>query len=647
MQMPYGINVQRNVFGQEALSGYESSRQLLGLSFPLQSKLLDAWGERHQLRELCAPSIFPAKPPEELAPTLCSKLHVCVCSGMGQQAHYLHMRLVSLIKPFIISKKGKGSESKKKAKTPQRRLLDNVHLILKLDPISPEVDPFSDQPPVPLSQLSSWGLAALGISNPQNFQTLWLHIGYMNMQSHEFSGLRLEAVRTFEESGKILTQLRACDEPEILSSREMFAARLELLSRVPLVAEWFQIVADDRELSHEEFCADTIFVSALENSGEHHMPRMLVWRGPQKEEHCRKEEQRRRRQKSSRTSRRDPNDPNVAGSLPPGLPAGIPQLEDGMFDNGEMEEEDAGGSDSDADREEDGKNADMDGVEELFSWALEASKAIADRDKDKADAKKKNQKNLRKGDPEKTPVRTADSEGPSSASSSSALPVPPVPAVAEPVVLEPASPRAPAPPTPEAPAPPPAPEVGRIPALGRKKEVTEQVLALPGFGDIRYNPKSKVLVAHCACEKHGDCRRQRTCVGSSKSLLGPGSLGQGRPLGLLVAWLLEQKDFGNRRDHVSKSLVHLRRQKRVDAREFLKTIPGVLARFNFIDRVFLLRIWIRLFLTFFSFHIKDFLVHCDFEIALLMLEHSYRYYRLLSSRMPCLSVSQAIICASF
>lgn len=113
MQMPYGINVQRNVFGQEALSGYESSRQLLGLSFPLQSKLLDAWGEHHQLRELCAPSTFPAKPPEELAPTLCSKLHVCVCSGMGQQAHYLHMRLVSLMKPFYYFQERQGKRKQK------------------------------------------------------------------------------------------------------------------------------------------------------------------------------------------------------------------------------------------------------------------------------------------------------------------------------------------------------------------------------------------------------------------------------------------------------------------------------------------------------------------------------------------------------
>lgn len=135
-------------------------------------------------------------------------------------------------------------------------------------------------------------------------------------------------------------------------------------------------------------------------------------------------------------------------------------------------------------------------------------------------------------------------------------------------------------PSPSSTAPPPPapevePEVQREPALGRKKEVTEEVLKVDGYGDIRYNPRTRVFVAHCQCNGHGDCRRQRTAVRSGKhSLQGFAGMGAGRPLGLLCAWLLEQKSFSTRRDHVNSSLVHLRRQKRVEGREHLKKIPG-------------------------------------------------------------------------
>lgn len=105
--------------------------------------------------------------------------------------------------------------------------------------------------------------------------------------------------------------------------------------------------------------------------------------------------------------------------------------------------------------------------------------------------------------------------------------------------------------------------------------MTEQVLIIPGFGDLRYNPKSKALVAHCNHCKHGDCRRQRTSVlGKSAALFGAAANGQGKPLGLLMAWLLEQNDFRTRREHVSNSLVPLRHNKRVEGRNYLKNIPG-------------------------------------------------------------------------
>ena len=94
----------------------------------------------------------------------------------------------------------------------------------------------------------------------------------------------------------------------------------------------------------------------------------------------------------------------------------------------------------------------------------------------------------------------------------------------------------------------PATSEVRKPAESRKKEVTEQVLLLPGLGDIRYNPKSKALIAHC--QQHGlhTCKRQRTVLRSEKVTLR--NLGSGRPLGHLAAWLLEAPRHDTQAAHV-------------------------------------------------------------------------------------------------
>ena len=121
---------------------------------------------------------------------------------------------------------------------------------------------------------------------------------------------------------------------------------------------------------------------------------------------------------------------------------------------------------------------------------------------------------------------------------------------------------------------PPAEAVARAPTVGKRKEVREEVLVVPNWGQIRYNPKSKTFTAHCNTH---ECRRQRSaCEAARFSFSNPG---QGRPLGLLGAWLLEQGDHDDRRSHVFKSTVHLSREKRKAGRLMLQQLPGSQAFF--------------------------------------------------------------------
>ena len=76
-----------------------------------------------------------------------------------------------------------------------------------------------------------------------------------------------------------------------------------------------------------------------------------------------------------------------------------------------------------------------------------------------------------------------------------------------------------------------APEPASGSGLHREKATC---ITIPGYGELRYHEKTQNIVAFCHTHKATcDCRRSRTvCENSSRA-------GQGRPIGLLVAWLLD------------------------------------------------------------------------------------------------------------
>jgi hypothetical protein len=94
-------------------------------------------------------------------------------------------------------------------------------------------------------------------------------------------------------------------------------------------------------------------------------------------------------------------------------------------------------------------------------------------------------------------------------------------------------------------------EPGRLPgAEGDVEHIPWKRLPLPGFGSIVYDDGTKTgrnpsFGAHCPCRAHGNlCRLNRTTH--------PGGEGkpQGRPLGLLVAWLWAHGRHDTKKQHM-------------------------------------------------------------------------------------------------
>ena len=79
----------------------------------------------------------------------------------------------------------------------------------------------------------------------------------------------------------------------------------------------------------------------------------------------------------------------------------------------------------------------------------------------------------------------------------------------------------------------------------RAPKVLDERLECSRYGSIRYNHKAKNLVAHCSYHS-GNCRRTRTTHSPSTRRQ---VSGQGRPMGLLAAWLEQAANYPNAQEH--------------------------------------------------------------------------------------------------
>ncbi len=139
--------------------------------------LLRQWGKSCQLlREPPGAKLktAPSEPP-------CRLLGKCVCSGAGQQAFYMHAKLIQCLKPFLDTPRNKAGKKRniediekknktKASKTEFRMLADSASICLKFQ--SKEL---GDQVE------SGWGRVAIPEGQAGNTpEELWVHIGHMN-----------------------------------------------------------------------------------------------------------------------------------------------------------------------------------------------------------------------------------------------------------------------------------------------------------------------------------------------------------------------------------------------------------------------------------------------------------------------------------
>jgi hypothetical protein len=97
-----------------------------------------------------------------------------------------------------------------------------------------------------------------------------------------------------------------------------------------------------------------------------------------------------------------------------------------------------------------------------------------------------------------------------------------------------------------------------------------ETFEVPGFGELRFNQAQRTIIAVCSCAQHApDCRKSRTVV---ESLLGA-RMGQGRPVGLLVAWLMDGPDHQDKASHNHRSVQSLTHDQRIAARSHFTQLP--------------------------------------------------------------------------
>lgn len=105
-------------------------------------------------------------------------------------------------------------------------------------------------------------------------------------------------------------------------------------------------------------------------------------------------------------------------------------------------------------------------------------------------------------------------------------------------------------------------------AKTRVAKIEDDRFDFPPYGSVRYNYRQRNLVAHCSCHS-GNCRRTRTVnppTGRGRTK------GQGRPIGLLVAWLQKAEDHTSDKNHSSQCRPSL--HERHTARETFYDLGG-------------------------------------------------------------------------
>ena len=509
---------------------------------PVRQMLQSEWQAKHTLLDQNDSPKIEDTGPQEPQQGRCLKYGFCLCKGEGFLAYIFHCNLASHMQARSITRRAPHRDNKhtKPPKTRARLLLESTQVCLKL-----EAQATAEQQLQALMDATDDEADASGLQVPKE---VWLHINYINFRDMHFSFLKM-VMDPKKQSPGSATLLEVQPGPlagAVLRSC-VFLAQLDL--NYEWRASWHQIICDDATVPDAEFLPRFVQVRPLDSEI---LPPLKVWRGPEPETQAFRDKQ---KKKSGQPRPRPRGQKRKQGAS---SAAAVRKRQASQKHQRGSAIKDTGGpsaTEADEDVQNEGPD-DMSGDESLPDLEeLELDDAVQQSTAGPTNAMELEESQLL------AELASCIAED---APQSAAAAVPPAAAAA--AAAESAAPNEPIPEGPAAvpPVPPPAP-------VPRVRHGAEDVfpIQLDGeyLGTLRYNARFKTLTAHCECHKEESCRKQRTVVAGRKA-------GQGRPIGYLLAWLMDGKNHRNASHHGRDADSACNWEQRDRLRTRFLTLPG-------------------------------------------------------------------------
>ena len=559
----------------------------------LKRKLVESWSQKHTVyyHNECPP--IPKKLTPKFVPSQCFRLGMCICKpGQNQDASFFHANLVRWLKPSF--------QSVKKKKSAPRQLLEDCYIVLR----------FQMVPALPVSaenaELEQWLDMAFDQDqeqqqHPQQLQqppqqqqvdddtSIWIHPGYLNFTSWQGSGMRLSEGDLEVLSGQQTWTLLHTVVTVASTLPGLFARHFDFA--LAWTCEVFAIIQNDQPLHPDNMIPDRVKVSRF-----HTVSKMLVWRGSANEKHSRDQQQAKKRTRAGGPAKGRPASKNRAAPRPRGQSHPMPPVVDPVVDAGSglpcEDAEDAGsdagsadpehvnsdaggnagsnaGSDSEHGNQDAGSNAGSADSAEGDLHAAAWLPADVDYGLPETPLSPSPEAFLLEedGDPTGEPDGDAGSDAGGGAGSDAGSDA----------GSHSSSSSSDSDSSDDSDDSDSGSGISVVSALGavirepgpRAQGTPEIVFILPGYGDIRYNLTHEFMLANCRRQGHGQgCKRQRT-VKLSTNLA---RLGQGRPIGLLIAWLLQSEQHDSKHSHCAAGSFSF--EARQQARVFFASLPN-------------------------------------------------------------------------
>ena len=476
----------------------------------------------------------------------CVKLGFCVCEGQGALAMRLHTKIISWLKPSLVlraaaatsevheatpvaASASKATTHTKKEKPPARRLVEDARLVLRLQflPLTLPAD----------ADVAAWRKVRARVADPVgHFMTdscaeddIWVHVGYMNFKTWMFTVQRVTPVECRRSGDTEIWTLASRASVTCSRSLEFLSKEIDFTAACSVRTYRIRCVTDP--LLAMEMAPDRVTVEEF-----FEVPREMIWLGTDAEDAAKRSARR-----NARGSGRGRRNTHAAAKAGTGRSRGRGRIRPGAgrrvapaalldFNEGAADEDEAA-------LPELVEGADVSSEEELVLDELFPELFNGDGNASQA--------------PAMEGLFPEPAEQPEPASSSRDVPEKLLDAgLQQPPAAEDVDPA------------PVVPRHNAHEAAERRK--ADIMMHLPEGGSIHYYQKGNRMVAFCPrCEN--DCRRRRTLNYTAERPH------QGRPLGMLLAWLIDAKNCASRAEHQQLCLPS--RAQRQHARDTCRRLP--------------------------------------------------------------------------